>query len=248
MRTTTVRPREGLEGRAPAATRAHEFPELAGYPAARKEFSAVIFDFDGTLGDSMWVWEDIDELFCRKYGLTLPDTYYDDLTSLSFEQTARFFQEDLGLDMSTAQIADEFNLLARPSYETQVACKPGAREYLAELKRRGVALGIATSLSWYLLEAALENNGIIDLFDDMAFCDESHGKGEPDVYLLAAERLGADPRECLVFEDIVVGVQSAQRAGMTAGAVIDPHNQQDSELIRRIADFHIADFTELLPR
>lgn len=248
MKTTTVRPRDGLDP-SPATPRTElsRFPELEALCPDKCDFSAVIFDFDGTLCDSMWVWEHIDDLFCKRHGLVLPDTYYDDLTTLSFEQTARFFQEDLGVQMTTEEIADEFNLLAHASYAGEVECKPGARSYLEVLKRRGVAIGIATSLSWYLLEAALEGNGIRDHFDDMAFCDESRGKGEPDVYLLAAERLGARPEDCLVFEDIVVGVESARRAGMTVGAVLDPHNQQDTDLIKKVADFHIESFEDLLP-
>jgi len=247
MKTTTVRPRDGLDQvPIPPRTELFHFPELEALCPDRCDFSAVIFDFDGTLGDSMWVWENIDDLFCERHGLVLPDTYYDDLTTLSFEQTARFFQEDLGVKMTTEEIADEFNYLAHASYAGEVACKPGAHRYLEILKNRGVAIGIATSLSWYLLEAVLESNGIQEYFDDMAFCDESHGKGEPDVYLLAAERLGARPEDCLVFEDIVVGIESAHRAGMTAGAVIDPHYQQDSTLIKQIADFHIETFEDLL--
>ena len=248
MKTTTVRPRHGIEEVVCGICRQPvPFPEIGALGAARSDFSAVIFDFDGTLGDSMWVWEDIDERFCIKYGLTLPDTYYDDLTSLSFEQTARFFQEELGVALSVEEIADEFNLLAHESYKGRVACKPGAKRYLELLRERGVAIGIATSLSWYLLEAALESNGILEYFDDMAFCDEARGKGEPDVYLLAAKRLGTSPADCLVFEDTVTGVMSAQRAGMTAGAVIDPHNQQDTGKIKEVADFHIESFEDLLP-
>lgn len=247
MKTATIRPRHELDQR-PTRRRPRlaQFPEINALGSPKSDFSAVIFDFDGTLGDSMWVWERIDDLFCEHHGLVLPDTYYDDLATLSFEQTARFFQEDLGVDMTFDEIADEFNRLAHESYATEVACKPGAKEYLERLKERGVGIGIATSLSWHLLEAALESNGIAEYFDDIAFCDESCGKGEPDVYLLAAERLGARPQECLVFEDIVVGVASAKVAGMAVGAVIDPHCQQDSDLIRQVADFHIESFEDLL--
>ena len=249
MKTLTVRPRHGIDVR-PTAKRdmPASFPELEAFDLAKNEFCAAIFDFDGTLGDSMWVWENIDELFCERHGLVLPESYYDDLSTLSFEQTARFFQDDLGVAMTFDEIADEFNRLAHESYATEVLCKPGAKEYLDTLKARGVGIGIATSLSWHLLEAALENNGVACYFDDIAFCDEARGKGEPDVYLLAAERLNARPEDCLVFEDIVVGVESAQRAGMTVGAVIDPHYQQDTERIKKVADFYIDTFEKLLPR
>ena len=243
VKTKTVRDRGALDARsvAPRETLLH-FPEIEAFPKVRADFSAVIFDFDGTLADSMWVWEQIDDRFCEKYGLVLPETYYDSLATMTFEQTARFFREELGVQMTVEEIGDEFNELAKESYARDVLCKTGAKEYLAVLKARGAGIAIATSLSWTLLELALESNGIAGYIDDIAFCDESAGKGQSDVYLLAAARVGARPADCLVFEDIVPGVLSAKRAGMTVGGMLDPHQHQDEAELRAAADFCITEF------
>lgn len=228
------------------ASRLFDFPELLGFDRVKHEFSAVIFDFDGTLVDSMWVWEDIDTRFCESYGLELPPGYHEKITALSFEGTARFFRDELGLDKTVEEIAHEFNELAYYSYGHDVLCKTGARRYLEALKARGVPLAIATSLPWSLLETGLEGNDLAGFFDDIAFCDESADKTNPDVYLLAAERLGAEPSSCLVFEDLATGIRSARGAGMTACAVLDPYRHQNVDEMCAVADFHIESYEELL--
>ena len=223
-----------------------EFPEFLPFNRGKQEFSAVIFDFDGTLGDSMWVWEQIDDRFCEKYSLDLPPDYYETITSLTFEGTARYFHEVFGLPMSTEEIAHEFNALAYDSYAHDVLCKTGAKRYLEVLRERGVSLAIATSLPWSLLEVALEHNQIAGYFDDIAFCDESADKKQPDVYLLAAERIGARPSDCLVFEDLAPGLRSARLVGMSACAVLSGYRHQDEDEMISISDFHIRSYEELL--
>ncbi|MGI6220942.1 MAG: HAD family hydrolase [Coriobacteriales bacterium] len=247
MEIKKVRDRSNLKTRPRnAAGRTFDFPELIPFDRVKRRFSSVIFDFDGTLADSMWVWEQIDDRFCEKYDLVLPPGYYETITALTFEGTAKFFHEEFGLAMSTEEIAHEFNALAYESYARDVLCKTGAIQYLETLRDRGVSLAIATSLPWSLLEAAIENNHIAGLFDDIAFCDESAAKSKPDVYLLAAERLGADPADCLLFEDLATGIRSARSVGMTTCAVLGPYRHQDEDEMTTVADFHIESYEQLL--
>ena len=248
MEIAKVRDRSMLDASARRkAERTFEFPELLRFDRVKHEFSTVIFDFDGTLADSMWVWEQIDDRFCEKYDLELPPGYYEMITSLTFEGTARYFHDVFGLPMSTEEIAREFNSLAYDSYARDVLCKTGAIRYLETLRERGVSLAIATSLPWSLLEVALEHNQIEELFDDIAFCDESADKKHPDVYLLAAERVGARPEDCLVFEDLAPGIRSVRGVGMTACAVVSDYRHQDEDEMLAVADFHIRSYKELLP-
>lgn len=248
MALGTIRDRSALPTTPPVVrSTVFDFPELAAFPQVKRDFSTVIFDFDGTLANSMWVWDDIDQQFCDKYGLVLPETYIDDITAMSFEDTAVFFREVLGLNMPVDAICDEFNALAYERYAHEVLCKTGVKEYLDVLQNRGVGMAIATSLSWQLLDAALQSNGIESYFDDIAFCDECPcGKTQSDVYLLAAKRMGAKPEDCLVFEDIVPGLLSARRCGMTAGALIEERSQPDPAAVVGAADFVIASFEQLL--
>lgn len=244
--TQTIRDRTGLDVTPPIPrTELFEFPELSAFPQVKRYFSSAIFDFDGTLADSLWVWDDIDVRFCEIYSLTVPDDYYEKIDAMTFEETAVYFIEELGLDMPAEEILYHFNEMAYERYAHEVKLLPGVREYLELLKTRGVAMGIATSLTWPLLEAAMKNNGIYGYFDDIAFCDESASKETPDVYLLAAERIGAKPEDCIVFEDAPSGISSARSAGMTACQVVDrrrsalPTGREDG------ADFWIEDFDDL---
>ncbi len=248
MRNLNVtRNRSKLGGTASAAAHRQlvEFPELLAFPSARHEFSSVIFDFDGTLGDSMWVWDDIDTRFCEKYGVEIPEGLMDELAILGFEDTAEYFIEHLGVQMTVEEICMHFDELAADRYANEVQLWPGVRDYLDVLASRGVGLAIATALSWPLLELVLEHTGILDLFDDIAFCDESHNKEQPDVFLLAAERIGADPRDCLVFEDTVQGTRSARRAGMTACGIFDSRRTTPRASLEATSDFVIEDYCAL---
>jgi len=222
------------------------FPEIQRAGCARSSFAGVIFDFDGTLGDSMYVWTDIDRRFCERYGLILPDTYSDDIIGLGFEGTARYFIEELGLKMSVEACCDEFNALAYEAYRDEVELKPGARDYLEVLHERGVPLAMASSLNIKLLGAALEHNGVRDYFEAFNLCDDLNThKNESKIFLASAASLGVDPQDCLVFEDIVPAIRSAKRVGMTAVAVYDEHDSQDTPTIKGLADGFIEDFTQL---
>lgn len=213
-----------------------------------RRFRGAIFDFDGTLATSMWVWMDIDRQFCREQGLHLPSGYADDLVGLGFEGAAQYFIDQLGCTLSLRECCAEFNRLAFHRYAHEVQLKPGAAGFLAQLRRRGVACGIASSLNRTLLQAALKNNGVEDAFSAICLCDE-HGthKGQPHIYRETARQLGVDPQECVVFEDIALGLGSAQAAGMCTVAVLDEGNEaQDTARVRAMADGWIRDFCGLL--
>lgn len=235
----------GASEQTPSDARLSHFPELEAFSQVKCDFSGVIFDYDGTLVDSMWVWESIDERFCEEYQLVLPDNYEEIITPMTFEETARWFCDRLDGELTVEDTMRRFDELALEEYSERVMCKPGVKNYLKELRRRGVSIAVATSLSRTLIRASMEYNGIADSFDAVAFCDECRGKSEPDVYLLAASRIGSCAADCLVFEDISEGILSARRVGMTTCAVIEPYKHQNSEEIRSLADFSIESFEQL---
>jgi HAD superfamily hydrolase (TIGR01509 family) len=217
-------------------------------PRAPFAFDGIIFDFDGTLADSMGVWHWVDEEFLARRGLKAPDDYNRKLAELGFESSLRYVIDVFGLDDSPQQIKDEWNDLAYERYATSVHLKPGARSYLEHIKESSLAkMSIATTLTPTLLSVALENNGISDLFDACATGPEvTSDKSSPDLYQLAARRMGVHDSNCLVFEDIVPGIRSARSVGMTAVGVRDDAGHQDYALLRQEADDAIESFEELL--
>lgn len=205
---------------------------------------ACIFDLDGTLLDSMRLWEQIDRDFLTKRGLEVPPDYVEAVTSLSFPEAAAYTIRRFCLPDSAESLMREWNDMAVYAYGHTISMKPYAKDYLARLKEHGMKLGIATSLSKELYRPALEQHGITQLFDVICSTDEvSRSKAHPDVFLLAAEKLGASPGNCVLFEDILIAVQSGKTAGMTVYAVYDEASKDNWDAIKQIADGTLYDFS-----
>jgi HAD superfamily hydrolase (TIGR01509 family) len=207
----------------------------------------MIFDFDGTIADSIDVWYWVDQEFLARRELVPPSDYGKKLSTLGFDRAARFVIDEFDLDESPESIMHEWNDLALERYATTVYLKPHARAYLEQIRLlEGVKIAVATTLDPPLLLAALENNNALDLFDIFAHGYEvPSDKREPDIYLLAAKRLEILPVDCVVFEDILPGILSAKRAGMMAVGVRDDSGHQEIEKMRAHADAFIDTFEEL---
>ena len=206
-----------------------------------------IFDLDGTLADSMWVWNQLDIDYLSSKGHTVPENLSDEITHLSFTQTAEYFKNRFNLDDSIEDIINCWNDMAYNYYSNKVSLKAGALEYLNKLKKSGCKIALATSNSHTLLEATLKSNNIYHLFDAITITDEvKKGKDNPDIYLLCAKKLGIRPDQCMVYEDILVAAKGAKLAGMKVTAVFDEESKKNADLLKDICDFYINDFTELL--
>ena len=207
---------------------------------------AYIFDLDGTLLDSMGVWLNIDTEFLKKRGFAVPDGYFDKISSMSFSQTAAYTIERFGLPDTVDGLLQEWSDMAAYAYGHTVRMKPHAKEYLLALRKRGAKLAIATSAIPELCELALRSHGIYDWFDVICNSNEvGCGKSRPDVFLLAAQKLGVDPRDCVVFEDILDAVKSAKSVGMIVCGIYDKASECDWDTIRGMADYAILDFSDV---
>lgn len=208
---------------------------------------AVIFDMDGTLMDSMWMWRDIDIEYLARFHRTLPKNLQLEIEGMGFTETAVYFKETFQLPLTVEQIKDDWNQMAYEKYAKQVPLKKGAREFLQEIKGRGMKLGIATSNHITLVNAALKSNQVENLFDCVrTACDVAKGKPAPDVYLSVADALQVKPEECLVFEDVPMGVLAGKNAGMMVCGVEDVFSAERQSEMRALADYYIHDFYEVL--
>lgn len=202
-----------------------------------RDIKAAIFDLDGTLFDSMGVWAQIDVDFLGKRGIPVTDDYVKAVTSMGFQEAAEYTVRRYGLAQTTGEIMDEWKEMCRKAYGHSVLLKPFARETLLRLKQSGVKLGVATALSPDLFIPALEHNGVYAWFDAFASLQEvQRGKGFPDIYLLAAQRLDAEPSRCMVFEDILAGILGAKAGGFQTCGVYDESSAHDWEKICAVAD------------
>lgn len=207
---------------------------------------AIIFDMDGSLVDSMWVWKDIDIQYLGRFGLTIPDDLQQKIEGMSFTETAVYFKERFALADSVEQIKEDWNRMAWDNYRTRVMLKPGARELLDYCMENGIKLGIATSNSRQIVDMVLQERGISGYFDCiMTSCEAKKGKPAPDIYLLTAGQMQTAPEKCLVFEDIVFGIQAGKAAGMEVCAVDDAYSAYQLKEKKELADYYIHDFTEI---
>ncbi|MBI0142578.1 HAD family phosphatase [Bifidobacterium sp. W8106] len=207
---------------------------------------AAIFDLDGTLLDSMGVWKEIDQRFFARRNIPMPDDYASTVASMQTGAIARYTIDRFHLDERSEDLIEEWNQDALLLYATAVQPKPHALDYLRALRASGAALAVATSLPPRLRQAALKHAGMIDCFDQVCSVDdaESIGKEEPEIYLLASRMLGVAPDHCTVFEDLLVAVDSAKRAGMKVWAMYDQSSAKDWDSIRSESDGAITDFAQ----
>lgn len=212
-----------------------------------KDIDAVIFDMDGTLIDSMWIWPEIDEAYLGKYNLTRPERFHEGMEGMSYTEVAQYFLDIFPtLTLSKEEVMDEWTQMAHDRYTTQVELKRGAGEFLAFLKEAGIKTGIATSNGRRLVDDTLEALKIRPLFDSVkCACEAGAGKPAPDVYLLVAEELGVHPRHCLVFEDVPMGILAGKNAGMAVCAVEDEFSAVQREKKRALADYYIQNYNDI---
>lgn len=207
----------------------------------------AIFDVDGTLLDSMPVWWRASERFFENHNIEVTSEKFAEYKEMRLDDSLPQIRAEYGLDMSVDEMILEFRRLAAEEYRDSVQLKPYAKEYMEQLKNDGVKIAIATSGYEGLCKSAFERLGVWDLIDARAFSDEvGVSKSNPDIYLLAAKRIGIKPSECVVYEDITAGISGAKRGGFKTCAVFDESNEDDTEILKKLADNYIKSWSELL--
>lgn len=208
---------------------------------------AVIFDLDGSLADSMWIWSAIDVEYLGRFGITPPPDLQHLIGGKSFSETALFFKEKFSIPDELEQIKSDWNRMAWDKYSYDVKLKEGAHNFIKLCIEKKIKLGIATSNSRELVENFISVNRLNEHFDCIITgCDVAKGKPAPDIYLAAAKALGVSSQNCLVFEDIIPGIMAGKSAGMRVCAVYDEASKSQDDEKKVAADYYIHDFRELL--
>lgn len=207
---------------------------------------AVIFDLDGTLVDSMWMWKEIDVEYLSKFGIEVPSDLQQAVEGMSFSETAQYFKERFKLPDPVDVIKVEWNQMAWDKYGNEVPLKKGVIEFLEELRSKGIKTGIATSNSKELVGHVLKSLNITEYFDSVrTSCEAKKGKPAPDIYLLVADDLQVEPKDCLVFEDLALGIMAGKDAGMRVCTVFDPYSEDDRDRKRELADYYIDTYFDI---
>lgn len=207
---------------------------------------AAIFDFDGTLADTAHLWREVDIAFLERRGLPYTPDYPRRLAALGFVDGARYTIERYGLDETVQEICDEWNRMGSELYCNTVELRPGSLRYIQTLKAAGIPCALATTND----RAVLSSMRLVNVYDIFDACvhgaDVGKGKDHPHIYYEAARCLGVEPRDCMVFEDIVPALRSAQRAGMCACGVRANDSNQAVEEARAVADLWLDDWRDIV--
>ena len=197
---------------------------------------------DGTLTRSNYVWSKIDEEFLGKRGIKVPEDYFKQVSAMNFEQAAVYTNDRFSLGENIQDIMKEWFDMAVYEYTNVIELCGNAGEYVRKLKEQGRKIALATASTEELYKPVLKRNGILDQFDCFVSTEPvKRGKGFPDVYELAAEKLGLDAKACVVYEDIVEGIKGAKAGGFFAVACLNDHYSHDWDEMREIADEIVED-------
>lgn len=206
--------------------------------------TGAIFDFDGTLLDSMFIWDTIGEDYLRTLGKEPHEDLKETFMTLTLEEAAEYYREHYKVTLSVTEIVDSINAMVEGIYRTKVTLKPGVTDYLRLLKESGVKMCVATVTDRYLVEDTLERLGILHYFSEIFTCAEvGYGKDKPIIYQKALEHLGTAKEETFVFEDSLFALETAKIDGFPTVGVYDMHESRQEEM-KRLADCYVRSFEE----
>ena len=206
--------------------------------------TGAIVDFDGTLLDSMFIWDTIGEDYLRTLGKEPHEDLKETFMTLTLEEAAEYYREHYKVTLSVTEIVDSINAMVEGIYRTKVTLKPGVMAYLRLLKERGVKMCVATVTDRYLVEDTLERLGILHYFCGIFTCAEvGYGKDKPIIYQKALEHLGTAKEETFVFEDSLFALETAKIDGFPTVGVYDMHESRQEEM-KRLADCYVRSFEE----
>lgn len=209
-----------------------------------QKIKCAIFDFDGTLFDSMFIWDNVGETYLHSLGKTPKQSMREDLRALSLYQSALYLKNEYDLTLSVQEIMTGINQTIEHFYINQVLPKEGVVEFLQQIKQAGIKMCIATASDKYHIQAALKRCGVEQYFEEIFTCEEvGHGKDEPVIFQKAMEYFSADRSNTIIFEDAIHAVKTAKKDGFKVVAVFDDSEKRQGELCD-ISDCYIKDFKD----
>ncbi len=210
------------------------------------KYNYYLFDFDGTLVDSMPVYVSVMLGILDENNIKYEEDIVKIITPLGLKGTAKYMI-DLGLSMTVEELIEEMGRKMLTHYTNTIPPKNNVCEVLRKLKENGAHLNVLTASPHITLDPCLKRIGIYDLFDNVWSCDDFNTtKADPEIYKMAAEKIGKNVSEVLFLDDNFNADRTAKTAGMKVCGVYDESSKDGVEEIKSVTDHYIYDFSELL--
>lgn len=205
-----------------------------------------LFDFDGTLVDSMPAFISVMLRILDENNIKYEDDIIKIITPLGYAGTAKYFIE-LGVNMSEDELMALMNNYIYDEYKYNIPAKKNVKEVLEKLKESGANLNILTASPHVVLDPCLERLGIYDLFTNVWSCDDfGTTKANPEIYKMAAEKIGEPVENVLFLDDNYNADKTAKTSGMKVCGVYDDSSKDYVDEIKQVCDYYIYDFSELM--
>ena len=202
----------------------------------------AIFDLDGTILDSMFIWDTIGEDYLRSLGKEPKENLAEVFKTFTLTQAAEYYRNNYGIKLSTQEIVEGINNMVAEIYRTKVVLKAGVSNFLKRLQSANVKMCIATVTDRTITEEVLKRLGVYEYFSEIFTCAEvGYNKESPEIYRQALKHLKTAKTETVVFEDTLHAIKTAKEDGFKVAAVYDEHEPLQEE-IKKISDYYITDF------
>ncbi len=211
-----------------------------------KTTNTYLFDFDGTLVDSMPTYVSVMLRILDEFGISYGKEIVKIITPLGYQGTAEYYRT-LGVPQTTEELVERMNCYAREEYAHIIPAKEGVIETLQEMKARGDRLNVLTASPHTMLDPCLKRLGIWELFDHVWSCDDfATTKADPEIYQRAAEAIGAPVEKIIFVDDNINAVKTAKQAGMISYGIYDDSSAEYAEEMKSSSHRYVKTFAELL--
>lgn len=209
--------------------------------------NTYLFDFDGTLVDSMPTYVSAMLRILDENKIPYDNSIIKIITPLGLNGTAAYYIDQLGVNMTREQLICVMKEYMLDAYFHTIPAKPNVPEVLKALKTRGASLNVLTASPHITLDACLKRLGLWELFDNVWSCDDfATTKADPQIYVMAAERLQTSVDRVLFLDDNLNADTTAKAASMPVCGVYDDSSKDYVDQIKAVTDYYIYDFQELL--
>ncbi len=209
-------------------------------------FKGIIFDLDGTLLNSMEVWENVDREFLEENGRVYTADVSETVKKMTIYNSANYFKTKFSLDHSCDYIVNRIEEMVSEKYFNSIPLKSGVYETLEKLHKVSMKMCVATATYNRLAEAALKRLRVFDMFEFILTCsDVGSGKDRPEIFLAAAEKMGLNISETAVIEDSLHCIETAKNAGFFTIGIYDPISENDWEKICAVSDAAVKNLNKI---